>query len=146
MDIINTAEIPVIELIPQRPPFVMIDLVKSCVRMEAVTELTVRRDNVFFEENGLSQFGIIENMAQSCAARMGYINMLGKESVKIGFIGDIKKCVILRTPLEGEVLTTTVHVIEDVLNFTLVDVDTKVGDELIATAQMKIATIDETAG
>lgn len=134
--------IPITSLIPQRPPFVMVDKILSFNPLDAVTEFLLREDNIFLDEGKLSAAGIIENMAQSCAARMGCISMTSSESIKIGFIGDIRDCVIHRQPVCHEVLTTHVQIIEEVFNLTLADVTTKVDDEIIATARMKIALTD----
>lgn len=134
--------IPITSLIPQRPPFVMVDKVVRCDNTKAVTEFVVREDNIFLDDMKLSAAGIIENMAQSCAARMGCISRLGSEPVKIGFIGDIRDCEILRQPDCHETLTTHIEVIEEVFNLTLASVVTKVADETIASARMKIALTD----
>jgi predicted hotdog family 3-hydroxylacyl-ACP dehydratase len=135
-------EIPITSLIPQRPPFVMVDRVLSCDLSEAVTEFTVREDNIFLDDGLLSPAGIIESMAQSCAARMGCVNRMHGEAVKIGFIGDIRNCQIIRQPRCQEVLTTHVNIIEDVFNLTLANVTVNAGDEVIATARIKIALSD----
>ena len=134
--------IPITDLIPQRHPFVMVDKVLSCDNTNAVTEFVVREDNIFLDDMKLSPAGIIENMAQSCAARMGCISRLGSESIKIGFIGDIRDCTILRQPECHDTLTTHVEVIEEVFNLTLANVETKIADETIASARMKIALTD----
>ena len=75
------------ELIPQRPPFVMIDRLLSCDQVVTVTELEVRDDNVFVLDGHFSTEGLMENIAQTCAARMGYINLSHGKKVKIGVIG-----------------------------------------------------------
>ena len=142
MTLQNLHDIPITSLIPQRPPFVMVDRVLSCDDEDAVTDFVIRTDNIFLDDGRLAPAGIIENMAQSCAARMGCINMSGNESVKIGFIGDIRDCDIIRQPLLGETLTTHVHIIEDVFHLTLANVTTTVGDEAIASARIKIALTD----
>lgn len=134
--------IPITDLIPQRPPFVMVDKVLSCDNTDAITEFVVREDNIFLDDMKLSPAGIIENMAQSCAARMGCISRLSSGTIKIGFIGDIRDCTILRQPDCHETLTTHVEVIEEVFNLTLANVETKVADEVIASARMKIALTD----
>ncbi|MBR5325120.1 MAG: pseudouridylate synthase, partial [Prevotella sp.] len=61
-------DIPITSLIPQRPPFVMVDRVLSCEEAEAITELVVREDNIFLDDMLLAPAGIMENMTQSCAA------------------------------------------------------------------------------
>lgn len=134
--------IPITDLIPQRPPFVMVDKVLSCDNTDAITEFVVREDNIFLDDMKLSPAGIIENMAQSCAARMGCISRLSSGPIKIGFIGDIRDCTILRQPDCHETLTTHVEVIEEVFNLTLANVETKIADETIASARMKIALTD----
>ena len=134
--------IPITDLIPQRPPFVMVDKVLSCDNTDAITEFVVREDNIFLDDMKLSPAGIIENMAQSCAARMGCISRLSSGPIKIGFIGDIRDFTILRQPDCHETLTTHVEVIEEVFNLTLANVETKVADEVIASARMKIALTD----
>ena len=58
-------EIKLNELLPQRPPFVMIDRLVSCDEVYAVTELTIREDNIFLEDERLTSSGLIENIAQS---------------------------------------------------------------------------------
>lgn len=135
----NLKELPITDLIPQRPPFVMVDRVLSCDMEEAVTELLVVEDNIFLDDHKLAPAGMIENMAQSCAARMGCVNRLRGESVKIGFIGDIRDCRIIRQPRCGETLTTHVHIIEEVFSLTLANVTVMVNDEEIASARIKIA-------
>ncbi len=137
-------DIPITNLIPQRAPFVMVDRVLSCDMTDAVTEFVIREDNIFLDDGKLSPAGMVENMAQSCAARMGCINRLRNESVKIGFIGDIRNCQIIRQPRQNEVVKTLVHVIEDVFSLTLAEVEVSVADEVIAKARIKIA-LSETA-
>lgn len=138
----NIGELSMTELIPQRPPFVMIDRLVSCDLVKTVTELTVRHDNLFFENNRLSASGLIENIAQTCAARMGYLNLENGKSVKIGVIGAISNLNINRTPTEGEHLVTTIEVLQEVFSMVLVDARIVSGEEEIVNAQMKIALTD----
>ena len=133
-------DIPITSLIPQRPPFVMVDRVLSCDATDAVTEFAIREDNIFLDDMKLSAAGIIENMAQSCAARMGCVKKLHNEPIKLGYIGEIKNLKIYRQPLLDERLTTEVHILMDVFDMTLASVCTKVGEEVIAEGRMKLAS------
>lgn len=135
-------QIPIENLIPQRPPFIMVDEVLSCNNRDAVIRFEIQEDNIFINEDHFAVAGIIENMAQSCAARMGYINAENGEKVKIGVIGDIKNLVIHRLPQCNDILITHVSIVEEVFNLTMADVVTKIGDEVIASARMKIACVD----
>ncbi len=109
----------------------------------STTETVVKEDNMFVDNGYFSPCGIMENIAQTCAARMGYINQyIYKERVRLGFIGSIKNLQVLRPAREGEVLTTSIEVVQEVLQLTLVNATVKVGDETIVTAEMKIALSD----
>ena len=130
------------ELIPQRPPFVMIDRLVSSDEVYSVTELTIREDNLFVEYGRFSASGLIENIAQTCAARIGYINLNHGQTVKIGVIGSISNLNIERTPKVGEKLTTTIKLLEEVFQMTLVEAVIRCNDEEIVRANMKIALTD----
>lgn len=136
-------EITLNELLPQRPPFVMIDRLVSCDAVFAVTELLIREDNIFVEDERLTSAGLVENIAQSCAARIGYLNLNAGGSVKIGVIGSINNLSIVRTPKVGEKLVTTIELVSEVLNLTLVDAVIRCNGEEIVSASMKIALTDK---
>lgn len=127
------------ELLPQRPPFVMVDRLVAFDPVVTATEFLVREDCIFVENGILVPSGMVENIAQTCAARMGYINYTDRQHVKLGFIGAVRNMEFHRLPRVGEVLHTTVTVREEVFRMTLVDADIRVGDEVIATTSMKIA-------
>lgn len=136
-------EITLDELLPQRPPFVMIDRLVSCDAVFAVTELSIRKDNIFVEDERLTSSGLVENIAQTCAARIGYINLNNGGTVKIGVIGSISNLNIVRTPKVGEKLITTIELISEVMQMTLVEAVVRVGDEEIVRTSMKIALTDK---
>ena len=137
-------DIDVLTLLPQRPPFVMIDALTHFDEVVTSTRMTVSNDNLFMEDDGvLNPCALVENIAQTCAVRMGYINhYIYKERVKLGFIGSIKNLQVLRPVHAGETLNTTIEVVEQILQLTLVNATVKVGDETIVTAEMKIALSD----
>ena len=130
------------ELIPQRPPFVMIDKLLSFDMTVTVTQLEIRADNVFCKDGRLSAEGMMENIAQTCAARMGYINLTKNEAVKIGVIGAVNNFEVFRTPKVGDVIVTTIEVIEEMFQITMVKATIKCGDETIVQGNMKIALMD----
>ncbi|MBQ6084602.1 MAG: pseudouridylate synthase [Bacteroidales bacterium] len=130
------------ELLPQRPPFVMIDRLLSCDEVFALTELTIRKDNIFVEDKRLTSSGLIENIAQTCAARIGYLNLNAGGTVKIGVIGAISNLDIVRTPKVGEKLETTIELISEVFQMTLVEAVIRINGDEIVRANMKIALTD----
>lgn len=135
----------VIDLLPQRPPLIMIDRLTYFDPLVAKTVFTICENHLFCKDGRLEEAGLIENIAQTCAARTGYevrMNLKGDGAIKIGFIGMIKQMEIYRSPLVGEQLETTVEIIEDIFSTSLVATKVMIGDELIATCDMKIFLTD----
>ena len=136
-------KINIAELLPQQAPFIMLDALTHFDRVITRTRMKVKADNIFVENNELTESGVIENIAQTCAARMGYINKhLCSDKVKIGFIGSIKDLVIEELPKVGDELRTTIEVVSEVFAITLVNAKVEVGDQLIASCEMKISITD----
>jgi len=137
-------EVDIIKIIPQKPPFVMVDKLLYCDHQTTKTALTVRDENIFCENGLLAEAGLIENIAQTCAARMGNLNSeSGNNSVKIGFIGVIRNMEFIRLPKVGETLVTQVDLMEEVFQLSLVNATVKIGDEVITSCEMKISISDK---
>lgn len=140
-------DIDILTLIPQRRPFVLVDRLLSFNEIESSTDLVIREDNLFCKDGMFLETGIMENIAQTCAARIGYINMYHKnESVKIGVIGSIKDLIIKKIPEVGSRLITKVKVISEVFAITLVEAEVYNNDELMAKCEMKISLTDKEIG
>ncbi len=135
--------INILELLPQRPPFIMVDKLLYFDEVRTNTCLTVRADNIFVDDDTMTATGLIENIAQTCAVRLGYINRyIYKKDIKIGFIGAIKNLKIYRLPKLGEELFTSIVVEEEIFQMTLVNAEIKIGDDTLVSAVMKIAMSD----
>ena len=119
--------------IPQRPPFVFIDTIEEVTDSTARTHFTIPETCPLVEDGILPLSGLMENAAQTCAARAGN---------KIGFIGAVKKLEVTRFPRVGETIYTEARVVQEVLNISLMEVITHIREEQIATTTLKIATID----
>lgn len=135
----------ILELLPQRRPFVMIDSLLYCDMAVTRTSLEVREDNIFNDAGHLSTAGVCENIAQTCAARLGYLSLSSGQPVRLGFIGAISNMQVSRTPRTGEVLVTEINVLQEVFNITLVHAVVRSGDEVIAETDLKIALADDEA-
>ncbi len=139
-------QIDIHELLPQREPFVMVDKLAYFDEKTTTTSFLVREDNLFVENGRLNACALAENIAQTCAARLGYVNKyILKRGIQIGFIGAVKDMKVIDTPVVGDVLTTTIHVLEQIMGLTLVTAVIRIGDRVVTTAEMKIALADEVA-
>ena len=135
-------EIDILTLIPQRPPFVMVDRLLHFDTQTTITEFEVRADNIFVDDGKLSSEGIVEIIAQTCAARMGYISLMSNAPVKVGVIGAISNMTINFLPQCGAKLTTRIDLLEEVFQMTLVEAVIASDNEEIVHANMKIALTD----
>lgn len=136
----NLNEIDIHELLPQQEPFVMIGKLTHFDMEKTVTETVVKESNIFTENGVFTASGVIENIAQTCAARIGYVNKyILKKGIQLGFIGAIRNLQLHRCPIVGETIKTTILTIEEIFGMTLVKATVCVGDEVIAESEMKIA-------
>lgn len=134
-------------LLPQQEPFVLVGRLEHFDKIRVATSTEISSDNIFVssgnspEECGkMSAAGLIENIAQTCAARIGYINKyILKKGIQIGFIGAIRNMKISALPKVGERILTEVEVREEVFGMLLASAVVKAGDRVLATTEMKIA-------
>ncbi|GHT01321.1 flexirubin biosynthesis protein [Bacteroidia bacterium] len=139
----NFEEIDILGILPQRLPFVTVDKLLHFDFEVTRTSYAVKADTVFCDDGRFTESGLIENIAQTCAARIGYINKyINHKEITLGFIGAIRNLEILRLPQTGELLTTQIIAIKEVFQMTLVNATVTAGEELIASCEMKIATTE----
>jgi 3-hydroxymyristoyl/3-hydroxydecanoyl-(acyl carrier protein) dehydratase len=137
----------ILELIPQRYPMVMVDKLVVCDEQKAISRLTIRRDNLFLDRRGFTTGGMMENIAQTAAARTGYIklNKPGGSNFKapIGVIGSIKNFRMYFQPPIGSVITSTVSIEHEVLQATVIKGKIEMNGELVAESDMQIFLTDD---
>lgn len=132
--------IDVHEVLPQQEPFVMVDRLAHFEMMSSTTETQVRESNIFVEDGHFSACGMMENIAQTCAARIGFYNKyILQKDVQVGYIGAIRDYEILGRAEVGSTITTTVDVVEEIFGMTLANATIYCGDRLVAKAQIKLA-------
>jgi len=140
----DVRKIDIQELLLQQPPFVMVDRLEHYDEKQTVTSFEVKADCIFVDDSLLDVSAIAENIAQTCAVRLGYINKYVLfRPIQLGFIGAIRKLQVGRTPKVGERLITKIEVLEEVIGITLVRASVLCGKEEVATGEMKIAIQDE---
>lgn len=127
-------------LLPQQEPFVMIGTLVHFDRTLTITETVVKADNIFVADNRFSATGLMENIAQTCAARIGYVNKyILKKGIQLGFIGAIRNFDVIELPQVGDTLITRVEVKEEVFGMTLAEATIERQGRVIVSTEMKIA-------
>ncbi|MCH4823180.1 hypothetical protein ML462_08320 [Gramella lutea] len=139
-----TSHEQIINLIPQKEPFVFVDTLYEYTNLTGVTGFTVPQDHVLVDENKLVESGLIEHMAQSMSLHRGYQGSLsGQTKPKTGFIGVIKTVEIFGLPAVGEKLKTYVEILHEIMNVTSVSARTEnEKGVVIATSEMKTVTVE----
>lgn len=131
----------ILTLLPQRPPMVMVDRLLHCDPVLTETELTIRPDNIMVEDGHLAEIGLLENVAQTCAARMGYINLSSGKEVRVGVIGALRDMEIHARPKVGSTITTRIEVSDEVFGMTLAKAESRCGDTILVSGTIKIALL-----
>lgn len=125
-------------LIPQKAPFVMVDSLLGFSNTNVVSSFKILEANIFFENQELSEPGLIENMAQTVALHTGYDYFLRGETAPTGYIGSIKSMEISMLPKLYETIKTEAHILQEFMGVTLVEITVfNAKKEKIASSIMK---------
>lgn len=128
----------ILTLIPQRPPFVMVDTLVSSTDDTTVTTLLVLPDTALVSDGELSEAGLTENIAQTAATGAGYTaQQLGKP-VQPGFIGAVKNLEVFALPKVGDIIETEVKIENQVFDVTIIKGKITCKGSTLAQCEMKI--------
>ena len=135
----------VLQLIPQRPPIVMVDGLKEHAAESSVSVLHISADNIFVADGHFQMPGLIENIAQTVALRAGYEHMLriqaeGGAAIKppVGFIGEVKNLVINFLPPADVQIETRVDLLHNIFTASVVKGTVTYNGQIAAECEMKV--------
>lgn len=125
-------------LIPQKPPFVMVDKLLSFTQTTTATGFGIRADNIFVEDGLFKEPGLVENIAQTAAARAGYVSRTENKPVLVGYIGAVTNLQIYNLPKTGDELITEITIENQIFDVTLISGKITCNGQLVAQCKMKI--------
>jgi predicted hotdog family 3-hydroxylacyl-ACP dehydratase len=128
----------ILELIPQRPPIVMVDKLIAVADKKTTTGLTIQAGNIFVMDGQFREPGLIENIAQSAAVGVGYFYRNRNEKVPTGFIGAVKNLSIHFLPQAGSDIITEITIEHEVMNATIIRGIISQDGQIVAEGEMKI--------
>jgi predicted hotdog family 3-hydroxylacyl-ACP dehydratase len=128
----------ILSFIPQRAPFVMVDEIIYSDETVTRSRFHVKADNIFARDGVLKEPGLIENIAQTVAAREGYISKLENTPVRLGYIGAINKLAITGFPRIHDDIITEIKIEKQVFNVILISGKIFCNENMIAQCEMKI--------
>ncbi len=140
----DVRQIDVHELLLQQEPFVFIDQLTYYDERLTTSIFRVSPNHLYVEEGKLQTCALAEVIAQTCAARIGYINKyILKRTIQMGFIGAIRNLKVYATPLVGDLLETQVEIKEEIMGMLLVEAQIKRGEDLIAEGTLKMSLTEQ---
>jgi predicted hotdog family 3-hydroxylacyl-ACP dehydratase len=128
----------ILSLIPQKPPFVMVDELLFSDDNITKTSFTVTADNLFVINGEFSEAGLMENMAQTAAAGSGNMAKIENRAVANGYIGQVKNFEIYSLPKIGDVLFTEIKMEVQVFDASIVSGKIWCNEVEVAQCEMKI--------
>ena len=128
----------IIELIPQKTPMTMVDGLIFNDAVKTTSQLVLSKANIFCKSGFFQEAGIIENIAQTAALHSGYLAKQSHEKPKTGFIGSIKRLTIFELPMDTDTLQSTVIILHELMNATVIKGEVFVNNKLMAEGEMNI--------
>ena len=132
------SEYAIPDLIPQRPPFVMIDQLTECNEKTARGRLFIKELNVLCHNGYLQEAGLMECIAQTAAAYTGYLQLSAQKEVTLGYIGAIKNLVIHSLPAVNTEIQSEIMVENELLGYTIVTGSIFQNSAVLAECEMRI--------
>jgi predicted hotdog family 3-hydroxylacyl-ACP dehydratase len=128
----------IVELIPQRPPFLLIDELVSIENEIVTCSFTVPQKHVLVDDGKLNEAGLVENIAQTAAAGNGYAAKENGTNIPDGFIAGIRNLKINYLPSADKKLITKVFQLDRIMDFNLIRGEILENENLVASCEMKI--------
>lgn len=128
----------ILSYIPQRPPIVMVDRIISSDEKFTRSSFLVKEDNIFVEADQLKEPGLVENIAQTAAARAGYIAQSENQPVRLGYIGAIKNLQVNGFPKINDEIITEITIENQIFDVSLISGKITCNGILLAQCEMKI--------
>lgn len=111
----------ILRFIPQRNPIVMVHSLLEATDDYALTDFTIKPENVFIDKGRFAEPGLVENIAQTAAVHIGYQCSLKGIPIPIGYIAAIKDLRVLSLPVVNTKVKTSVKIVNKVLDITVVE-------------------------
>lgn len=129
-----------IALIPQKMPFVLVSSLEQVSNTQAISKFWVSQNHMLCHNQQLTAAGLLENIAQTAAAKAGYECQLQGKKIPIGFIGDIRGFSFSLLPKVDTEIETEITITHHIFNVSMITGKVKLGDSQIASCTMKIFT------
>jgi 3-hydroxyacyl-[acyl-carrier-protein] dehydratase len=128
------------DYIPHRAPFIMVDNLVQVTKERFESDFYIAEDNVLVKDGFFQEGGLIENIAQTCAASFGFIDRAGDGEPAIGFIGAVSRLQLFDLPAAGHKINTIVTPTHQLGNIFMVTGRNYLDGKMLLECEMKIVT------
>ena len=135
---IIASEATIGQFIPQKNPIIMIGKLLDVTPATTVTSLVIKEDNLFCSEGFFREPGLIENMAQTAAAGVGFNSKENGKEPPVGFIGGLRNLLVHSLPRVGCEIRTEVTIEHEVFDAKVVKGKIFFEENCIAECELKI--------
>jgi radical SAM protein with 4Fe4S-binding SPASM domain len=127
------------QVVPHKPPMLLIDRLLEVKERASVSEMTVRENMVFVDENGrLDEASYPEIISQAIAAQEGFRKLGTRHPLQEGLLLGVKKLEILGQARIGDTLHISVYKAAKYGDFGIITGEVYKGEELIARGEVKV--------
>ena len=130
------------DYIPHRAPFIMVDNLLSVNGERFESDFRIEEDNVLVENGIFQETGLIENIAQTCAAAFGYLDRAQNGEPKIGFIGAIGRLEVFSLPPVHTTIRTVVTPTHQLGNIYMIKGESFLEGSILLGCEMKIVVTE----
>jgi len=104
----------------------------------ATSNFLIDNKNILVEDGVFSVSGLLENIAQTAAAQVGYLSVQNDVPIPLGFIGAISKIKVNKLPQVNSKIETIIEVKQEIFGITLISGEVKQKKKTLISCQMKI--------
>ncbi len=116
----------------------MIDKLVAYSETATTTSFNIRADNIFVQDGLFKEPGLVENIAQTAAARAGYVSHTENKPVLVGYIGAVSNLQVFFLPKNGDELITEITIENQIFDVTLISGIITSKGKMVAQCKMKI--------
>lgn len=124
--------------LPHRPPFLMVDNLILASAEAFESDFFIEEDNILVRSGYFEESGLIENIAQTCAAGFGFQDHENGGETKIGFIGAVSKLEVFDLPQVHSKINTFVTPMHQLGNIFLVKGENYCNGRKLLECEIKI--------
>lgn len=120
----------------------MVDKLVSSDEKTTVSGFIVREENIFVEDGLFKEPGMVENIAQTAAARAGFQSASQNQPVRLGYIGGIKNLQFFGFPKINDEIITEITIENQIFDVSVISGKISCRGELLASCEMKIFIVN----